>query len=683
MTDALFPSSLLAPLFSTADMRAVLDDRARLQRMLDVEAALARAEAAVGIVPAGAAGTIADACQARLFDLTALAEASVAAGNPAVALVEALTAEVARRNKTAADFVHWGANAQDVIDTAMVLELRTVIDTLFKDLDRATKAFTVLAGRHRRNMTVARTMMQHTLPMPFGLKVAGYAAALSRSRDRLRRLRKEALVLQFGGTAGTLAALGEKGLDVSERMAALLDIAHPDGPWHTHRDRFAEIASAFAILAGSCGKIARDFALLMQSEIAEIAEPTVGRSDTSSTRLKQRDPVGAAAALSAASVAPNLAATILNAQIQEQERAVGGWQTEWLTFPALALAVSGALRAVVDIAEGLTVDIERMKSNLEASGGLVFVEAVVFALADKIGGKSEAEKLVGRLARQAAQDKRTFKDTVTNSADVKLHLSATEIDRLFMPNHYQGSAQSFIDRLVASSHGRTIRRVSSVSHLTEPKMPTAKTDHLAAIRAATSAIKATAAAEPAPAAAEKPAPVVEKPSPVVAKAEPVAEKPTPVVAKAEPVAEKPALIVEKPAPVVEKPAPAAPALAAASLVTAPLVVEAPALPVIKTPVTVAPAIEPVVQAPAEPPVATVAVPVVSEPAVSETTPAPVSEATLAPAQAENGAEPHAPANPDDEPGALLEVFARIEAFAKAAENENNKTSVAEGERKPA
>src|SRR5205814_5150447 len=176
-------------------------------------------------------------------------------GNLAVALVKTLTAEVAKADAEAARFVHWGAANQDLIDTAQVLELRAAIDALVADLNRAIEAFTTLAGRHRRTATVARTELQHALPMPFGLKLAGYAAALSRSRERLRRLRKEALVLQFGGAAGTLAALGEHGLDVSERVAALLDLPHPDAPWHSHRDRLAEVASAFAILAGTCGKI--------------------------------------------------------------------------------------------------------------------------------------------------------------------------------------------------------------------------------------------------------------------------------------------------------------------------------------------------------------------------------------------------------------------------------------------
>ena len=600
MTDPLLPSSLLAPLFSSAEMRAVLDDRARLQRMLDFEAALARAEAAIGIVPSSHVGVIAEACRAELYDLAALGEAVIPAGNLATPLVNALTAEVGKTSRKAAGFVHWGATSQDVIDTATVLELRAVIDVLIADLDRATKAFIALAGRNRRNITVARTMLQQALPIPFGLKLAGYAASLGRSRDRLRRLRKEALVLQFGGAAGTLAVLDDKGLEVSERLAALLDLTVPDAPWHSHRDRLAEVAAVFAILAGSCGKIARDVALLMQSEVGEVAEPAAPGRGASSTLPHERNPIGTTAALSAAMIAPNLAATILNAQIQEHERSVGGWQAEWATFPALALVVSGALRAVVEIAEGLTVDVERMKANLDASGGLVFAEAVTFALAEKLG-RAEAHELVAEITSEAVRQRRAFKDVVAGNDKVKLQISAHELEKLFRPNHYQGSAQNFIDRLVASSQGRSVRR--SVAHLIEPKLPAAKTDHLSAITAATSAIIATAAAGSSLDASAKP---------VAAAVEP------PRLPKA----------VEMPSPVAAN-----------------------------TPVLTAPTIEPPAAVTAQPPVAA-------------ETPAPVAAALPEPAPTPEPVVPREPSGtpppnePADEPGALLEVFARVEAEAE-------------------
>src|SRR6202051_4365531 len=372
------PSPRLAPMLPSAAMRSVCDDVACLQNMLDFEAALARAEAATGVIPASAAGAIGKACKAEAFDLAGLAEAATRSGNLAIPLVKALTQQVAAADPEAARYVHWGATSQDVIDTATMLTLRAAIDALLADIDRAVAGFANLARRHRPTAVVARTWLQHALPMPFGLKLAEYAAALHRSRKRLQRLRSEALALQFGGAAGTLAALGDKGWLVAERLAQELKLPLPDAPWHTHRDRIADAASVLAIVAGSCGKIARDVSLMMQTDVAEAFEPSGEGRGGSSTMPHKRNPVAAATALAAATMAPNLAATIFAAQIQEHERSAGPWHAEWPTLPSLLLVTSGGLAAVVDIAEGLEVDAARMRSNLDATGGLIMAEAVAF-----------------------------------------------------------------------------------------------------------------------------------------------------------------------------------------------------------------------------------------------------------------------------------------------------------------
>jgi 3-carboxy-cis,cis-muconate cycloisomerase len=449
MTGALLSSSLLGPLFSSAAMRAVVDDKARLQRMLDFEAALAGAEAEAGIIPAKAAASIAQACRAERFDIARIGEDAVAAGNIAIPLVKALTAEVVKADSDAARYVHWGATSQDVIDTALVLELRAAIDALTIDLDRAIAGFSAQAKQHRKTPAVARTWMQHALPMPFGLKLAGYAAALSRARERLQRLREGALVLQFGGAAGTLAALGDRGLDVTVKLAALLDLPAPEAPWHSHRDRLADAASALAILCGSCGKIARDVALLMQTEVGEAFEPAEAGRGGSSSMPHKRNPTAAAAALAAATIAPQLAATIFAAQVQEHERALGGWQAEWPTFPALALVSSGALRAIVDIAEGIEVDAERMRANLDLTHGLIMAEAVSVALAGKIG-KQEAHKLVEEASQKAIKDRRHLRHVLSEDTRVTAQLPATDLAKLFEPEGYTGVAGDFIDRLLGS-----------------------------------------------------------------------------------------------------------------------------------------------------------------------------------------------------------------------------------------
>src|SRR5258705_10923848 len=330
-----------------------------------------------------------------------------------------------------------------------MLSLRAAIEALLTDTGRAIAGFAGLARQHRHTAVVARTCLQHALPMPFGLKLAEYAAALHRSRARLLRLRGEALALQFGGAAGTLAALGDTGLRVAERLAQELELPLPGAPWHPHRDRIAEAASVFAILAGSCGKIARDVQLMMQTDVGEAFEPAGEGRGGSSTMPHKRNPVAAASALGAAMMAPNLAATILAAQVQDHERSAGPWHAEWPTLPTLLLVTSGALAAIVDIAEGLEVDAARMRSNLDATHGLIMAEAVTFALADKIG-KSDAHHLIEAASKKAVKDKKHLREVLAADPKVTAHLGAEQLARLFEPMAYQGASQALIDRLLAS-----------------------------------------------------------------------------------------------------------------------------------------------------------------------------------------------------------------------------------------
>jgi 3-carboxy-cis,cis-muconate cycloisomerase len=430
-------------------MRAICDDATTLQNMLDFEAALARAEAAVGVIPAAAVNAIEAACRADQFDMTALADAATRSGNLAIPLVKALTARVAKADPDAARYVHWGATSQDVIDSATMLSLRAAIDALLGDCDRAIAGFAGLAERHRNTAVVARTWLQHALPMPFGLKLAEYASALHRSRQRLARLRAEGLALQFGGAAGTLAALGDNGLAVAEQLATELDLPLPDAPWHTHRDRIADMASVLAILSGTCGKIARDVSLMMQTDVGEAFEPSGEGRGGSSTMPHKRNPVASASALGAATMAPNLAATIFAAQVQDHERSAGPWHAEWPTLPSLLLVTSGALAAIVDIAEGLEVDAAKMRGNLDTAHGLIMAEAVTFALAEKLG-KSDAHHLVEAASKKAAAEKKHLRDVLAADPKVTAQLSADAIAKLFEPMDYQGASQALIDRLLTS-----------------------------------------------------------------------------------------------------------------------------------------------------------------------------------------------------------------------------------------
>jgi len=429
-------------------MRALVADRARIQRLLDFVVALARAEAAVGVVPALATDKIAEAARAERFDAALLA-ADAAAGNVAAVLISALTAEVARSDAEAARVVGFGASEQDALDTALALELRDAIDLITSDLNRAVEGFTQITGRHRRTAAVGRVGLQQALPIPLGLKVAGYAAALARSRERLRRLRKEAPALQFGGVGGTLAALGENGLKVSERLAALLDLPLPDAPCHGHSDRMAEVAGALAILTATCGKIARDIALLGQTEIAEAAEPPGSGMAIGRRRLTT-------AAISAATLAPGLLAAIVAGQMQEHEGAIGGSQAQWQAFPALLLVTAGALGAVADIAQGLEIDAQRMRENLDHTYGLIMAEAVTTALGAKIG-RDQAARIIHEAGRRALAERRHLSMILGEDPRVTSHMTPGELARAFELLSYQGVAQTFIDRIVGSL-SRSARR---------------------------------------------------------------------------------------------------------------------------------------------------------------------------------------------------------------------------------
>jgi 3-carboxy-cis,cis-muconate cycloisomerase len=285
--------------------------------------------------------------------------------------------------------------------------------------------------------------------MPFGLKLAEYAAALHRSRLRLKRLRAETLALQFGGAAGTLAALGDDGLAVAEALARELKLPLPEAPWHTHRDRIAEAASVFAIITGTCGKIARDISLMMQTDVGEAFEPAGEGRGGSSTMPHKRNPIAAASALAAATMAPNLAATIFAAQVQDHERSAGPWHAEWPTLPALMLVTSGALAAMIDLAEGLEIDAARMRANLDATHGLIMAEAVTFALAEEIG-KSDAHRLIEAASKKAIANKQHLRDVLMSDSNVTAQLNAEKIAALFEPMAYQGASQALIDRLLAS-----------------------------------------------------------------------------------------------------------------------------------------------------------------------------------------------------------------------------------------
>lgn len=447
--DQIAQQGLFGPLFHGTAIGAVFTDRAHLQGLLDFEAALARAEAKTGVIPAAAAAPIGTQCDAAFYDLAAIADGAARAGNTAIPLVKALTAKVAAKDKDAAGFVHWGATSQDAMDTGLVLQLRAALMLIEDDLTRLSDALALLAQKHRQTPMVGRTWLQHALPITFGLKVAGWLDAIERHRGRIAELKPRLLVLQFGGGAGTLAALGDKGLVVAEALAADLKLYLPAVPWHGARDRVVEFGTALALLTGSLGKMARDIALLMQTDVGEAFEPAGDGRGGSSTMPHKRNPVACAAVLAAATRVPHLAGSLLGGMVQEHERGLGGWHAEWATLPELVQLSAGALAHMTETVGALEVDAARMRSNLDATNGLIMAEAVGMALGTQIG-KQAAHHLVEAASKRAVAEKRHLRDVLSEDTAIMQHLKRDELAKLFDPLAYTGVATGLVDRVLAA-----------------------------------------------------------------------------------------------------------------------------------------------------------------------------------------------------------------------------------------
>lgn len=378
---------------------------ALIQHMLDVEAALAKAQAGEGIVPASAAASIAAACRAEHFDAQRIVADAAVAGTVLIPLVKALTAEVAKHDAKAAAWVHWGSTSQDVIDTAMVLATRASLARIDIGLERTIAALTALARTHRDTPMLARTLLQPAQVISVGFKLLAWIAPLVRARRRLQDAAQAALQLQLGGAVGTLSTLGDLGAAVVRRVAAELGLRVPDGAWHTQRDEWIALGCEVGVLCGSLGKIALDVGLLAQAEVGEMAEPSGGGRGGSSAMPHKRNPVGSMIVRAVALRTPQRVATLLAAMPQEHERALGSWQAELADWPQLMLGAEGAVHALADVAAGLSIDAARMRANIEALNGLVFAEAASTLFAGALG-KSAAHALLDTLAQRCVAERR-------------------------------------------------------------------------------------------------------------------------------------------------------------------------------------------------------------------------------------------------------------------------------------
>lgn len=440
--------SLLTPMLRGSPLTDWFSDAQRVQGMLDFEAALVRAQAACGFVPAAAVGPIVNACQHTQIDFSALGLAAANAGNLAIPLVKQLTARVKAQDAEAARYVHWGATSQDAIDSGLVLQLRGALDDTDQLLQRLIDAFAQQAQRYQHTVMPGRTWMQHALPVTFGLKLAGTLDALLRWQQRLREIRPRVLVLQFGGAAGTLDSLKADGPPVAVQLATILQLALPDTPWHSQRDRLLEVGAWFAGLCGTLGKFANDFSLLMQTEVAEVGEPVAEGRGGSSTMPHKRNPIACSAILTAAQRTPGLVATLYASQIQQHERALGGWQAEWETLPELLMLVGGALAQSESLVRDMQVFPQKMRADLDITHGLIMAEAVTLALAAFIG-KADAHHCIEALCRRAIDESRPLLTLLENDPQVSQHLSTSRLTQLLDPATATGSADYFVRQVLA------------------------------------------------------------------------------------------------------------------------------------------------------------------------------------------------------------------------------------------
>jgi 3-carboxy-cis,cis-muconate cycloisomerase len=426
-------------------VRDAVGDTAWLQAMLDVEGALARASAKAGLITAEDGETIAASCGAAHYDAAELGRQAAGSGNPAAPLVKALTAHV---RGPAARHVHSGATSQDIVDSAAMLVAHRALAPLLDDLEAAAAAAARLAREHRATVMVGRTLLQQAVPVTLGLKAAGWLTGLDEAIDRLRTVREERLAVQLGGAAGTLASLGDRGVEVMAEMARELGLAEPVLPWHTIRSRPAELAGALGTACGVVAKVARDITLMAQTEVAEVAERASGGS---STMPHKRNPVAAISAAACAAQAPGLVATLLGAMAHEHERAAGSWHAEWRPLTELLRSAGSAAAWLRTSLEGLQIDADAMRANLDITGGLILAERVSTELAPELG-RLEAHEAVQRAAAESADG--GFGTALARQPEIRDRIPEERLAELLDPGGYLGSTDIFIDRALKAHDER-------------------------------------------------------------------------------------------------------------------------------------------------------------------------------------------------------------------------------------
>jgi len=449
MPSTLLDSAVFRDIFTTPAMRAVFSDENRVQKYLDFEAALARAQAKLKIIPQEAYEEIVKHCDAKEYDMAKLKEATERIGYPVLPVVQQL---VKLCKDGLGEWSHWGATTQDITDSATVLVMREALDIIEKEIDGIADALAALANKYRDTPMAGRSNLQQAVPITFGYKVATMLAGFERHKERLAQLKKRLLVVEFGGAAGTLSSLGQDGLKCQEELARELKLGQPVATWHTVRDTIAEVGCFLGLITGSCGKIAFDVKLLMQTEVEEVYEPFHEGRGSSSTMPQKRNPISSVYITAQVGIVKQLVAALLEAMVEDHERATGPWEIEWIVLPEIFMLAAGALAQTKFVVSGIQVNEKKMRENLDITKGLIMSEAVMMGLGPTLG-RNKAHDMVYDVCRLVVKTGRPLIDLLVEDKEISKHATRAQLEKMVDPANYLGVAGEMVDRVLAMRKG--------------------------------------------------------------------------------------------------------------------------------------------------------------------------------------------------------------------------------------
>jgi 3-carboxy-cis,cis-muconate cycloisomerase len=450
MPATIIDSAVFGDIFSNPAMRRVWSDENRTQKYLDIEAALARVQARLRIIPREAADEIVRNCTIDRIDMAKLKAQTERIGYPVLGVVSQLNTLCRDR---LGEYCHWGATTQDITDTATVLQIREALELVEADLKAISASLVALARKHRDMPMIGRSNLQQAVPVTFGYKMAGLLSAIERHRERLAELRPRVLVGEFGGACGTLASLEQGALETQEGLMKELGLGQPAIAWHTIRDSIAEVGAFLGLVGGTLGKLSMDVKLMMQTEVGEVYEPFAHGRGSSSTMPQKRNPISSCYIHAAISVVRQHAAALMDAMVADHERSTGPWEIEWIVLPEAFCLMAGALQQARAVVAGLKVDAARMRANLDLTNGLVMSEAVMMGLGRYIG-REYAHDLVYDLCREATKQNRPLIDILAAHPEIAKHVDRKRLAELCNPANYLGLAGVMVDRVLSRIDGR-------------------------------------------------------------------------------------------------------------------------------------------------------------------------------------------------------------------------------------